>query len=118
MGDVASTSRIDELFCSQGARYWVECVAFAPDGHAVATGSGQPLDAQEGDPDFTVRLWDVKTGLELRRFSGHAHWVTSVAFSPDGRRLLSGSYDNTVRLWDVPNRRGVAPLSGPHRTRP
>ncbi|MDA2935571.1 WD40 repeat domain-containing protein [Acidobacteria bacterium AH-259-D05] len=38
---------------------------------------------------------------ELRRFEGHTDSVTSVAFSADGRRALSGSSDKTVRLWDV-----------------
>jgi energy-coupling factor transporter ATP-binding protein EcfA2 len=43
------------------------------------------------------------------RLTGYASAVLSVAFSPDGRTLATGSYDNTVRLWDV---------SDPHQPRP
>jgi len=32
-------------------------------------------------------------------FQGHSGWVWSVAFSPDGQTIVSGSNDNTIRLW-------------------
>ena len=32
--------------------------------------------------------------------TGHSHYVTSVAYSPDGKHVVSGSYDNTVKVWD------------------
>jgi len=37
----------------------------------------------------------------IRTFSGHSGAVASVAFSPDGAKVLTGSYDNTARLWDA-----------------
>ena len=48
----------------------------------------------------------------LRTLRGHTSWVTSVAFSPDGRLLASGSDDQTVKLWDVATGQEVRTLSG------
>ena len=68
----------------------VSSVAFSPDGRRLASTSY----------DQTVRLWDVATGDELRRFTGHTDRVNHVAFSPGGTRL-AGSTDQTILLWDV-----------------
>jgi WD40 repeat protein len=48
-----------------------------------------------------VRLWDVETGECVRILTGHTGLVWSVAWHPDGYRLISGSEDETIKLWDV-----------------
>jgi len=48
-----------------------------------------------------VKVWDSHTGKVVRNLRGHTGLVSSLAFSPDGRRLYSGSRDHTVKVWDV-----------------
>jgi len=46
-------------------------------------------------------------------FTGHSQGVASVAFSPDGTRIVSGSYDTTIRIWDAVSGVPIAePLRG------
>ena len=50
-----------------------------------------------------VRLWDTNTQSFLTPLNGHERFVLAVAFSPDDKRLVSGSREGRVILWDVPN---------------
>jgi WD40 repeat protein len=77
-------------------------VAFSPDGHTLATASG----------DKTAGLWDITDRAHPTRtatLTGHTNFVVGVAFSPDGHTLAIASRDRTARLWDL---RGVLELSG------
>ncbi len=92
MWDVATGKELCVFDCP-GSKD-VFCIAFSPDGRSVAWGAG-PI----------VRLSDLESGQELGTFVGHTRSLTSLAFSPDGMRLLSGSADGTMRLWDVKTRK-------------
>jgi WD40 repeat protein len=46
-------------------------------------------------------VWDAAQQKELRLVKAHSNWVTSLGFSPDSRRLISGGGDSTARIWEV-----------------
>ena len=64
----------------------------------------------------TARIWDVESGKELRRLEGHSGHISSVAFSSDGKRIVSsgGGYsgDTTIRIWDTESGEALKVLSG------
>jgi WD40 repeat protein len=74
-------------------------LAFSPDGRYLATCVG-PRDEQHGSIG-KVYLWSVASRELLRTLDGHTNLIWDVAFSPDGRRLVSASADQTARVWDV-----------------
>jgi WD40 repeat protein len=65
--------------------------AFSPNGETLAAAG------YSGD----IYLWEVNTAEVRHVFKGHRGRVSSLEFSPDGSRLLSGSADATAIIWDL-----------------
>jgi WD40 repeat protein len=98
--DVESAKQLHRL---QGHTGQVRAVAFSPNGRLALSGNlyGTKDNRDYPPTDCDLRLWDVETGRELRRFQGHESLVEGVAFSPDNQYALSCSWDGTLRWWDV-----------------
>ncbi len=65
--------------------------ALSPDGRSIAIGYGAIP---------TVTVYDVASGEPRSELLGHRFGITSIAWSPDGRRIATGGNDSSVRIWD------------------
>ncbi len=69
----------------------VLCATYSADGTQILAGSD----------NGRAMIFDAASGQPLVRYLGHTAAINSVAFSPDGRRALTGSSDRTAKLWDT-----------------
>jgi WD40 repeat protein len=86
--DVKSGALVREL-SGRWKPFW--CLALAPDGGTLATGT---------EKDGAVLLWDMPGGKRVRELRGHRKRVRALAFAPRGSPLASGGDGEYVRLWD------------------
>ncbi len=130
------------LYTFEGHTDWVNSVAFSKDGQTLASGSWDntvrlwsiaekkllhtfehppevtsvalPSEDQtlDSDGDESVGASTIVDKRQWYTSKGRTHWVNSVAFSPDGYTLASGSGDNMVRLWSVAEKQLLHTLEG------
>jgi WD40 repeat protein len=77
--------------------------AFNPDGTQVVSW---------GNGSAAANVWESATGKLLLKLEGHKEAVANAAFSPDGKRIVSGSHDRTLRVWDAATGKQLLVLEG------
>lgn len=112
--DTATGEKLAEL---RGHEDNIHGVSFSPNGERVVTAAGSMRIASSGTldqrpGDYTARIWNAHTGTQLTTLTGHGNIVAGAEFSPDGRRVLTSSYDHTARLWDVDTGQEITRLTG------
>lgn len=84
-------NRIAEFTVLEEPSQWALDAVFAPTGDRIAVGS------RKG----TIYVWNFEQPEHPIQLIGHTDHTWSLAFSPDGKHLVSGSGDQTARVWDV-----------------
>ncbi|KAG1822675.1 WD40-repeat-containing domain protein [Suillus subaureus] len=92
----------------------VQAVIYSPDMTMFATGAVDRGElAHETQYDKSpIKIWDTKTGELVAALKGHTNGVVCLAWTPDGERLVSGSYDYSIRTWDTTTWKQIAVLEG------
>jgi WD40 repeat protein len=85
------------------------CVAALPDGVHFVVGVG--YDEDEDEDSYEVRLYHVD-GTLVHAFKGHTGYLQSVAVTPDGQHIISGSADKLVKAWSVASKSLVTTCAG------
>jgi WD40 repeat protein len=74
-----------------------EVALYTPDGQGIFTYPGIFSEKKE----FNIRLWDAAAGSLVKTFTGHKSAIEHIAISPNGKWMVSCSYDTTAVLWDT-----------------
>jgi WD40 repeat protein len=97
--DTASGKRRHHVTCNS----WIHGVTVSPDGKTIAYGS---------DIAAPIHLWDSASGKERTLGGGHQDAVYGAAFSRDGQKLITASFDSSVRWWRAATGEEVRQLQG------
>jgi WD40 repeat protein len=90
-------------------------IRFSPDGTSVMTHGGSYFPERAGqidepaDAQLSARVWDAATGWPVTPPLLHRSRVLRTAFSPDGQRVATASFDNTAQIWGLPDGQHAGP---------
>ncbi len=87
--NVADGSRL--LYLPQAHDDVIYAARFSPDGKRIASGGA----------DKYLRIFDIATSIQIRRFEGHTSYVLGVAWKRDGLVIATSAADNTIKVWDA-----------------
>jgi WD40 repeat protein len=104
--ELRSISDLSKKRSLEGPPGNVNALVFSKQGSELFAAGGQPGLSGE------ARQWNVADGRLVRAFEGHRDAVYSLALSPDGRVLATGSYDQKIKLWNVEDGKEIRTLSG------
>ncbi len=103
------TVRVIRGEISPGSEGRIYAMALSPNGKWLAIGG---YIQAPGPYVSVIRLYDFPSGKLVALLRGHKDIVTSLAFSPDSRHLVSGSGDKTAVIWDIAERKVLHRLTG------
>jgi WD40 repeat protein len=83
----------------------VKLIAITPDGRFIVT-SGS------GFWNYNIRIWNINTGECIKTLGGHLNFVESIAISPNGQKIVSGSLDYTIKIWNINTGKCIKTLKG------
>ncbi|KAG2741235.1 WD40 repeat-like protein [Suillus brevipes Sb2] len=76
---------------------YVYAVVYSPDTNLIATGGWDCRD----DNECSIKIWDAKTGKLVATLKEHTNMVWCLAWTKDGKTLISGSWDSSIRTWNT-----------------
>jgi WD40 repeat protein len=83
---------------TQEGNSWTS-VAFDPNGHRLVV--GEVNSGSMGEKDPALRIFDLRTGQQIKLLEGHEATITQAVFRSDGKQIVSAALDQTVRIWDL-----------------
>jgi len=116
----------EELAVLSGHKQGVTALVFDPEGKWLASASGKLGHGGDSDPYGTyldstplqaeLKVWNIKDRKVILTMAGHTKSILSLAVSPDGKKLATGSLDSTVKIWQVASgtmESNITPFQGP-----